>query len=70
MPSKGTSIQCVGGSKDGRVYQYPDPLPNTLVFDDHSRGTREEYFRKPNSCTYLSADKIPPGWRKGKADAS
>lgn len=52
---KGRSIRCIGGPKDG-IYQYPHPLPDTLVFQNPMLGFREEYYRKPDSCTYIHSD--------------
>lgn len=46
----------IGGPKDGRSYDYPEPLPNVLSFqsfDMTMQAYADDYRRRPHTFQYL-----------------
>ena len=55
--SKQVSVLLKGGPRDGDVVNYGQPLPKTLVLSSDLGYV--DYYRKPGTTTYISADSIP-----------
>lgn len=49
--SKQINIYLQGGPRDGDLLRYGQPLPKVLVV--HGETGWKDYFRKPNSTTYI-----------------
>lgn len=45
-------IHMIGGPKDGRSYDYPEPLPNMLVFQRFGALTAD-YRRREHTHQYI-----------------
>lgn len=60
-----THVHMIGGPKDGRSYDYPEPLPNVLTFqrfDINVTAHADDYRRRPHTRQY---NWIPPDMLPG-----
>lgn len=59
-----THVMMHGGPKDGRAYDYPEPLPNVLTFQrfDIQAMHADDYRRRPHTHQYHY---IEPGTTPG-----